>query len=319
MRDVRKPVKRPRVRVSGLGQMADADLIDMSTYKSANNGYVFILLVIDVFSKYVWCQPLKNKSNKSVVDAFKTVFDTSPKFWYLRTDLGKEFAGSYTQHFLKQQGIKHFASHNDHHANIAERCIKSLKSRLTRYLIYKQTEQWVDVLQPMVYSYNHSYHRTIKMSPSEVNHSNEGKILANILFPSTKLPQASAKRKRKLKRIGKAYKLKIGDHVRISHLKSIFDRQYSQKWSGEIFSVTKRQRRENIPVYSLSDYHGQPIVGKFYENELQKVQFDPNQKWKIEKILKSRTKHGKKEHFVKYLHWPSRFNDWVSAREVQNT
>lgn len=84
----------------------------------------------------------------------------------------------------------------------------------------------------------------------------------------------------------KLYKFKINDKVRITHLRRLFQREYDQKWTGEIFRVSSRFRSQGIPVYKLKDFADESIYGTFYAQELQKVNKDDNSIWKIDKILK---------------------------------
>jgi ribosomal protein L19 len=120
------------------------------------------------------------------------------------------------------------------------------------------------------------------------------------------------KQKTKKKDKKKTFRFKIGDKVRISHLRSLFQREYDQKWTGEVFTVTKRWSREGIYVYELDDYGGDPVEGTFYEQELQTVTFDADQPFKIEKVLKTRGRGTNKEHYVKWLSWPNKYNSWIN-------
>ena len=90
----------------------------------------------------------------------------------------------------------------------------------------------------------------------------------------------------------KPFKFKLNDKVRISHLRRLFRREYDQKWTGEIFKVSGRYRSQGLPVYKLKDFAGEPILGTFYAQELQKVRTDDNSIWKIDKILQERKRKG---------------------------
>ena len=90
---VRRRFKRNHVVSAGKDDLWMADLIDMVKYKDWNDGYKFIMLVIDTFSKYVWLRPLKQKSGQDVAEAFKNIFQSygrSPK--KLITDKGRLIA-----------------------------------------------------------------------------------------------------------------------------------------------------------------------------------------------------------------------------------
>ncbi len=110
----------------------------------------------------------------------------------------------------------------------------------------------------------------------------------------------------------------MGDYVRFSQLKTPFEKHYDQRWTGEIFKIARRERRERRPVYVLKDYNNEPVTGMFYLSELQKVEIDPECEWKIEKVLKTRRRGGHKEMLVKFLHWPRKFNSWIPATNVKD-
>jgi hypothetical protein len=80
------------------------------------------------------------------------------------------------------------------------------------------------------------------------------------------------------------YEYKIGEVVRVSHLRGVFDREYSQKWTGELFRVNKRYRRQDIPVYKIKDWNGDDVEGTFYKAELQPVHVDENTVYTIDEI-----------------------------------
>ncbi len=73
----------------------------------------------------------------------------------------------------------------------------------------------------------------------------------------------------------------MGDYVRLSYIKHPFQRDYQDKWSEEIFIIRARFRRDNIPVYKVKDWNGEEIKGTFYGAELQKVNKDNDNLWKI--------------------------------------
>jgi hypothetical protein len=86
----------------------------------------------------------------------------------------------------------------------------------------------------------------------------------------------------KPKRVRKPFKFKVGDRVRISHLRNIFTREYDEKWSGEIFVVSERRLRGRLPIYRLKDYLEDEIKGTFYHANSKKWMFVMmmNSKWK---------------------------------------
>ena len=137
-----------------------ADLVDISRLKQANNEITFLLTVIDVFSKRAWCVPLKNKSAAALVMAFRQLLSNSNNIapTTLQTDKGSEFLNRPLQRLLKEYGVHHFTTHNeDTKASIVERFNRTLKTRMWRYFTKNQTLRYVEVLQDFVRSYNDTF------------------------------------------------------------------------------------------------------------------------------------------------------------------
>ena len=145
------------------------------------------------------------------------------------------------------------------------------------------------MLEQVTNTYNNSKHRTIGMKPNDVNKNNEEMLLKSAYSH--------------LKIVGKQ-KFKVGDIVRISKSKHVFEKGYVPNWTTELFKVLKVQIT-NPTTYLLEDLQGHPISGGFYEYELQKTK-QPDV-FLIEKILR---KKGKKM-YVKWLGFDSSHNSWV--------
>ena len=116
----------------------------------------------------------------------------------------------------------------------------------------------------------------------------------------------------------KKFKYNIADRVKIPYIKKTFDREYSEKCSGEIFTVIDRKINQNQPMYQLKDYNNDIIDGYFYEPELQIAYLDNDVIYKIEKILKKRMGNKKTELFVKWKGWPKKFNSWILEESVES-
>ena len=77
--------------------------------------------------------------------------------------------------------------------------------------------------------------------------------------------------------------------------------------------------RGGLLIYRLKDFRDEEINGTFYQSELQKVDvWDDDILQKIEKILKTKGKGNNKQYFIKWLHWPKKFNSWIYVRDVNN-
>ena len=96
------------------------------------------------------------------------------------------------------------------------------------------------------------------------------------------------------------------------------DREYSQKWTGELFKIDTRFRGEGVPVYTILDWDGERVDGTFYEPELQPVTIDPTTEYRVEKILKRRVRNKRKEVLVRWLHWPKKYDSWIPEADVKD-
>jgi hypothetical protein len=299
----RNKFQRARVITKGIGHMFDADLLDLQDIAHANDGTRYLLVVIDNFSKKLAVRPLKNKTAAEVVKAFTDIFDHSldpPEL--LRTDAGKEFLNRQLKAFLKDKNVRHQVARNEGKAHFSERVIKTIKKKIFHYLSFKNTQRYLDVLSDLVKGYNNSVHRTLGMSPNSVNKDNSSVLWWKMYRP---------KRRRRL-----PYAFRVGDTVRITHLKNKFTREYSQKWTGEIFTVRSRYRIDGVPVYQLKDFNNEDILGTFYKEELQKVEIEPDKLFQIDKVIRTRKVKGKKQYLVRWRHWGPAFDSWVD--EVYN-
>ena len=312
-RPLRRRFKRNRVITLGIDDQWDADLMDMTKFSKTNNGYAHVLIVIDIFSKFLWMRPLKDKKGENVTMAFEDILENGRHPQRTRTDKGQEFRSKAFNALLKGRDIEHlYAQNTEVKANYAERVIKTVKAKIYRYMTYKQSDRYIDHLQDFADNYNTTYHRTIDTAPNKVTKSKETNLWWKMYWPK-ETPVVP-----KVKRVRKQFRFKVGDRVRISHIRNLFSREYDEKWSGEIFVVVERRLRGGLPVYRLADYLNEDIKGTFYQSEMQKVDVRDDDVFKVEKTLKTRGRGMNKQYFVKWLHWPSNFNSWIKATDMHN-
>ena len=116
----------------------------------------------------------------------------------------------------------------------------------------------------------------------------------------------------------KPYEFNIGDYVRISHLRNAFTGAYDETYSGEVFKVhnTCRYHRGILLIYKLRDLQDEDISRTFYHSELQKIYINPDQRWKLDKVLKTRANGLNKQYFVKWKYYPKKFNSWINASNL---
>ena len=163
---IRRRFRRNRVIVGGIDEQWQMDLADMQSRQKFNDGYRYLLVCIDVFSKYAWVVPLKDKTGLSLVDAFKIILANGRKPEKIITDQGTEFFDKRFKALLKDEDIELYNTYNETKASVVERLIRTLKTRMWRYFTAKKTMRYMDMLPDLVYSYNHTIHRSIKKNLS---------------------------------------------------------------------------------------------------------------------------------------------------------
>jgi len=294
--------RRNRIRVSFIDEQWELDLVSLENLSNMNQGYKYILMCIDVFSKFVWAQPLKSKDATSICTAFKKVLNLGRQPYKVRTDKGGEFVNTKFKNLLKIHDIQFFTSQNeDIKCSIVERVNRTIKGKMWRYFTHFSTFKWIDILNKLIHNYNHSYHRSIKEKPVNVKHDNQYQIWKT-LYP--------------VKAQGISI-LNIGDHVRISKFRQKFDKGYIPRWTEEIFIIDNIIKRP-VVVYTIKDLQGEKIEGTFYKEELQKVLLEKDKIYKIENIIKKRTlKGGRVQYLVKWFGYPEKFNEWVDRTDLE--
>ena len=297
----RRSYKRSRVIVPGIDAQFQADLCDVQNLSCYNKGYKYLLTCVDIFSKYAWVVALKTKQGKELVKAFQTILSSGRKPRNLQTDHGTEFLNRVFQKFLRDNNIEFFTVNSGLKASVVERFNRTFKNKMYKYFTYKNTLCYIDVLPQLVKSYNNTYHRSIKMKPTQGTKANEAKVW-HILYGDN-----IHKRIR--------FKFQVGDRVRISKVKRIFKKSYLPNFTEELFTVHKRFPHQ-VPVYKLKDDAGEILEGTFYESELQKV-IKNDEVYRVEKVLRKRKRNGIVEYLVKWKGYEDpKFNSWVPESDI---
>ena len=202
------------------GNIWGADLADMQLISRYNKGVRFLLCVIDIFSKYAWVLPSKDKKGVSIVAAFQSILKPSNrkpnKIW---VDKGSESYNASFKKWLQDNDIVMYSTHNEGKSVVAERFITTLKSKICKYMTSLSKNGYIDKVDDTVDEYNNTYHTTIKMKPIGVKDNTYINTDKEI---NDKTPR-----------------FKVGDHVRISKYKNIFAKGYTPNWSEEVFVVKK--------------------------------------------------------------------------------
>ena len=236
------------------------DLADMQSLSRKNKGIKYLLCAIDLYSKYAFVIPLKDKKGISIVNAFNKIIKQSNrrakgtsvqhvkpnKIW---VDQGSEFYNNVFKKWLSDNDIIMYSTYNEGKSVVAERFIRTLKNKLYKHMAAIGKNVYHDVLDDVVNEYNNTKHSTIEMKPIDVI--------------DNKRVYIDEQNK-------KDSKFKVGDRVRIYKFKNIFAKGYTTNWSKEIFIVDKVN--DTVPyTYNPKDLNDEEIIGSFYDKELQKT------------------------------------------------
>ena len=278
-----------------------ADLVEMIPLAKFNKGFRYLLMVIDVFSKYGWIIPLKTKTGADVTHAFKELFEerVPTRIW---VDKGREFWNSSLKQLLGKHNIILYSTENEEKSSVAERWNRTMKRKMWKYFTANNTHKYIDILPALVNKYNNTYHHSIRCTPKEALDPKNFTHVFEALYGDTH-------------ELAKKPKYHVGDRVRIIKKKKTFEKGFTPNWTEELFTITE-VKATKPPTYVIKDANNEKIHGTFYEPELQKS----NQTvYRIEKIIKRRTtRNGQKQAYVKWKGYNSNFNSWIPLSDIHN-
>ena len=148
-------------------------------------------------------------------------------------------------------------------------------------------------------------HRTIGMSPIEGDKKENVKDIRELYLNKYK----------KLNKVKRYPKFKVGDTVRIWKERHQFHRGYMEDFTREFFIIAKVLRNLPFPRYNIKEYNNSEIIGTFFEDEL--VRYIPSDTYPIEVLKKRKSKKGE-EYLVHYIGWPHSNDEWKLAKDVKN-
>ena len=241
-----------------------ADLIEYKAFKFSNRHYSYILLLIDCFTRVVYVAPMKRKDADSTAEAFESIFEKFDKFPInLVTDDGKEFFNRKVNNIFLTYGINHYSTptKTKMKASMAERVIRTLKSRLQKIFNRNKNNRWIDIIEKVAENYNNTPHRSIGMAPFQVNDSNRKRVYKR-LYPKQSLTVVC--------------KLKEGDKVRKIIEKKDFEKGYTENWSTDVFIVDSVRQSNAVCYYKIKTLDNRPVPGIFYYFQLNLVARNDN-------------------------------------------
>jgi hypothetical protein len=285
--------------------MWQIDLMYLPDLAKYNEGYKYLLCLLDVFSRKLYIKILKDKSSQTVTNAFDELqkkINTFPK--KIVCDMGTEFKCRQFIEYCKKNKIKLIFVTNDTKAANVERAQRSFQGILYRILEEKQSKKYIDYLEDTLHIYNRRKNRITGFPPNEaIKKENLDSVQSNLnKYYGEKISEK------------KSPKYKKGDPVRVLEKRGKFARGYQPYFSEEVFKIKNILLNLPQPRYVLSSFDGsEQIIGTFYEREITKAS---HEEYKVEKIIKSRKYKGKKQFFVKWMGYSDVNNSWVDEKDI---
>jgi transposase InsO family protein len=310
-----KRVRFKRLKTIPAGYMTDlqADLGDFQRLSRDNKGFKYLLVAVDVLTRQCFVAPIKGKTLSSMKEGFEEIFEQMPlKPDRLFTDRGREFISNDMREFFKEHQVQPYtSSHGAIKAGVAERFIRTIKSRLYKYFGDNKTRKWIDVIHPIANAMNHSYCRVIGMRPIDVIPKNAMEVWRHVYGDSLSAQKTMGEHKRRPPPI-------IQHHapntlVRIARERTPFHKGYLPTFSEQIYRVNGVKSALKPITYEIYDDEGKKTLkGRFYDKELSKT---TNKMFRIEKVMGRRTtKEGVEQVRVKI--YASKEPYWVNLADV---
>ena len=259
-----KPAKKVyptrQVIVSKPNATWSVDLAIMTDDKKENNGMAFMLNCVDVFSRFAWSVPIPNKSMEVVLEGLKQIVKENKNIYpeKLWTDQGAEFYNKKVKEWCNDHNITLYSTYGKAKSAMVERFNRTIKTRIWAYFIGYNTKNWVDILPEMMAQYNDGKHRSINMTPRKAHNLNDAGIKKLYEYQYGDIPTENPK----------PQQFHVGNYVRLSRVKGIFEKGYHASWTEEIFKIVKALN--TVPYsYQVEDLDGETIEGSMYEPEMQ--------------------------------------------------
>lgn len=253
----RKPHIRRPVIVFQPNQLIQVDLAEFSSIKTKNRGYAYLFLGIDVFSKKAYFSLLKHKSTKEIAAAIsKLLAETKFKLRNLQSDFEPAIYSKVVQAILKKHKVNFYSTRSKLKANVVERLVKTIKSKIYRLMHENKTQNWFQTVEKVIKSYNESIHSSHGHVPNKIGPKNYSQVFQNLY-------SRVAQRKRKRP------SFVVGQSVRISQPRLTFSKDSTIHWSPEVFKIHSLHTAIPVVSYLLSDKEDNVLNSSFVEADLQ--------------------------------------------------
>ena len=237
------------------------DLADMNDVIKYNHNYRYMVNCVDCFSRFAWSVPVKQKTGPNILAALQLMVKENKDKYPMRiwVDQGSEFYNEYVKKWCDDYDISMYSTIGRAKSAVVERFNRTIKSILYKHFFIAENKEWVSILPEMMKQYNDTPHKGIGgLTPTKAHNLKDDEIRYLYDYERREIPQ---------KNVSKPI-FKVGDHVRLSRVKSTFAKGYHQSWTTKVYIISKLIN--SIPwTYNIVDSDGDEYMGGFYEKELQ--------------------------------------------------
>lgn len=246
---------RLKVRSLGINHIWSLDLAFMTELAPSNGGVKYLLVAVDVLSRYLRVEPIKSKTSKDTSIAFLRMMEKDKvkpeKVW---VDEGTEFEGAFSQ-MCSKLGIMPYHTYTETKSSFAERYIRTMKSVLWKYMHSHDSKKYVNKLPDMIALINSRVNRMIGMAPRDVCPEHTEYLLSLQDVPSRNLRSTRVK-------------FQVGQTVRVAFRKGVFNKGYRQSFSNEVYKITAVSDKHKPITYWLQDIKNKTVKRRFYQDQL---------------------------------------------------
>lgn len=299
-----KPRFFTRIYAPHHGYQLEADIMYFKSLKSSIDK---VLVVIDVFSRFLYAEPVSSLQSHHVIEAMKKILSKHSAVKKLRTDAGIEFRSVPFIDFMKKNNVEMIRSYPPRKSAIIERSIKSLKALLAKIMEHRGINDFTQALQEATEAYNFRPHKSLdSLSPTQASNDKYRGRIQNFLNDQH------------LKRMGpmlEAYKYDMGAPVRVELDQGAFSKDHQSKFSTDIYFITDRTRKDNVNYYKLETAGKEEVKGSFHESELSPVALTKHSEYKIDQVYPgSRTVNNRIYKQVKFQGFPEPL--WIPKKDI---
>jgi hypothetical protein len=202
------------------------DLTFFPRYKKQNNNNEVLFTAININTRYAYAYVCKTKDMDQILEALKKM-EAKTIINSITCDEGTEFKNSEFKDYCQKEDIElYFVKSDGHKLGIINRFHRTIKEKMSQYFTANNTVKWIDIIDTLIYNYNHSVNRGIGIEPYKVNAFMEQRIVEK-------------KKEETVLILSKKNDIKIGDFVRIILEKTIYDDKMTPKFSNKIFEVIR--------------------------------------------------------------------------------